>query len=127
VVSFFFIFYALEFFIYRKIKLIYKTIHSLKTQRYSSVNSLFKKFDWDSDPISEVNQEVITWAKDKKEEIDHLKKLADFRKEFAHQSAQINSITSNFTQEKILSALTEKITATGNSIIILKRNYCIGF
>lgn len=82
VVSFFFIFYALEFFIYRKIKLIYKTIHSLKTQRYSSVNSLFKKFDWDSDPISEVNQEVITWAKDKKEEIDHLKKLADFRKEF---------------------------------------------
>ena len=40
--------------------------------------------------------------------------LTDFRKEFARQSAQINSITSNFTQEKILSAITEKITSTGN-------------
>jgi two-component system, OmpR family, phosphate regulon sensor histidine kinase PhoR len=80
--SFFLVYYALEFFIYRKIKLIYKTIHSLKTQRYSGVNALLKKIDHNSDPISEVNQEVITWARDKKEEIDQLKKLADFRKEF---------------------------------------------
>jgi outer membrane lipoprotein-sorting protein len=40
--------------------------------------------------------------------------LADFKKEFAAQSAKINSITSSFTQEKVLTALTEKITSTGN-------------
>jgi outer membrane lipoprotein-sorting protein len=40
--------------------------------------------------------------------------LADFKKEFSIQSAKINSITSSFTQEKVLTALTEKITSTGN-------------
>jgi two-component system phosphate regulon sensor histidine kinase PhoR len=77
--SFFLFFYTLEFFIYRKIKLIYKTIHSLKTQKYDAI---LKNFDWDKDPISEMNKEVIKWARDNKIEIDQLKKLADFRKEF---------------------------------------------
>jgi outer membrane lipoprotein-sorting protein len=36
-----------------------------------------------------------------------------FKKEFAVQSGKITTITSNFTQEKVLSALTEKITSTG--------------
>lgn len=36
-----------------------------------------------------------------------------FKKEFQQQSAQVLSIQSNFTQEKILTALTEKITSTG--------------
>lgn len=77
--SFFLFFYTLEFFIYRKIKLIYKTIHSLKTQKYDAV---LKNFDWDRDPIVEMNKEVIKWARENKMEIDQLKKLADFRKEF---------------------------------------------
>lgn len=77
--SFFLFFYTLEFFIYRKIKLIYKTIHSLKTQKYDAV---LENFDWDKDPIFEMSKEVINWARDKKIEIDQLKKVADFRKEF---------------------------------------------
>ncbi|MES2726838.1 MAG: HAMP domain-containing sensor histidine kinase [Bacteroidota bacterium] len=77
--SFFLFFYTLEFFIYRKIKLIYKTIHSLKTQKYDAV---LENFAWDKDPIFEMSKEVINWARDKKIEIDQLKKLADFRKEF---------------------------------------------
>jgi two-component system phosphate regulon sensor histidine kinase PhoR len=77
--SFFLFFYTLEFFIYRKIKLIYKTIHSLKTQKYDAI---LRNFDWDKDPISEMNKEVIKWARDNKMEIEQLKKLADFRKEF---------------------------------------------
>ncbi len=77
--SFFLFFYTLEFFIYRKIKLIYKTIHSLKTQKYDAILS---NFDWDKDPISEMNKEVIKWARDNRLEIDQLKRLADFRKEF---------------------------------------------
>lgn len=77
--SFFLFFYALEFFIYRKIKLIYKTIHSLKTQKYDAV---LQNFDWDKDPIFEMSKEVISWARDKKMEIAQLRKLADFREEF---------------------------------------------
>ena len=39
--------------------------------------------------------------------------LAVFKKKFASQSASVTTITSDFTQEKTLSALTEKITSTG--------------
>jgi two-component system phosphate regulon sensor histidine kinase PhoR len=77
--TFFLFFYTLEFFIYRKIKLIYKTIHSLKTQKYDAI---LENFDWDKDPIGEMNKEVIKWARDNRMEIDQLKRLADFRKEF---------------------------------------------
>jgi two-component system phosphate regulon sensor histidine kinase PhoR len=79
VFSFVLFFYSLEYFIYKKIKLIYKTIHSLKTQKYDAKLS---NFDWQSDPITNMNKEVINWARDQKEQMEELKKLADFRKEF---------------------------------------------
>jgi two-component system phosphate regulon sensor histidine kinase PhoR len=79
VCAFLLFFYSLEFFIYKKIKLIYKTIHSLKTQKY---DARFSNFRWNTDPIANMNKEVIKWAKDQKEQMDELKKLADFRKEF---------------------------------------------
>ncbi|MBI1223517.1 MAG: sensor histidine kinase [Bacteroidetes bacterium] len=80
VLSFVLFYYALEIFIYRKIKLIYKNIHRLKTTRQKS--TVFNKASLTSDPISEVNQEVILWAKDQNAEIEELKKLENFRKEF---------------------------------------------
>lgn len=79
VISFFLVFYSLEFFIYRKIKLIYKTIHSLKTQKYDARLSNYNLLN---DPITNMNKEVISWARDQKEQMEELKKLADFRKEF---------------------------------------------
>lgn len=78
--SFIFFYYALEIFIYRKIKLIYKNIHRLKTTRHKS--SVFNKDVMSADPITEVSQEVILWAKDQNAEIEELKKLENFRKEF---------------------------------------------
>ena len=39
--------------------------------------------------------------------------IASFKKQFAQESAKVLSITSDFTQEKTLTALTEKITSTG--------------
>lgn len=71
---------ALERFIYRKIKLIYKTIHQLKLKTQS--DSLKQRIKKSPDIISEVNDEVLVWARDKKEEIDELKKLEEYRKEF---------------------------------------------
>ncbi|MBL7858694.1 MAG: outer membrane lipoprotein carrier protein LolA [Cyclobacteriaceae bacterium] len=37
----------------------------------------------------------------------------DFKKQFAAESERVHTITSNFTQEKVLTALTEKITSSG--------------
>jgi two-component system phosphate regulon sensor histidine kinase PhoR len=67
----------LENFIYRKIKLIYKIIHRFKTQKEELT---FKEKE--KDPISEVTDEVMAWAKDYRTEIDKLKKQENFRKEF---------------------------------------------
>ena len=39
--------------------------------------------------------------------------IASFKKQFAQESAKVLSITSDFTQEKTLTALTEKIISTG--------------
>ncbi|MFI5221295.1 MAG: sensor histidine kinase [Bacteroidia bacterium] len=79
IASFVLIFYTLEFFIYKKIKLIYKTIHSLKTQKY---NAQLSNYRWDQDPISNINKDVIKWATDQKEALDELKQQAEYRKEF---------------------------------------------
>jgi two-component system phosphate regulon sensor histidine kinase PhoR len=71
--------YALEFFIYRKIKLIYKSIHQLKTQNDPLLPPLFS---FTEDPIAEVTKDVLQWAKDQTVEIEQLKKNEEFRKEF---------------------------------------------
>jgi len=78
-VTIFLVFYfSVEKFIYRKIKLIYKNIHALK----STKEIADEKMKMSSDVIAEVNDEVITWAKERNSEIDLLIKQADYRKEF---------------------------------------------
>ena len=69
--------YAIERFIYRKIRLIYKSIHRLKTRKNGS-----DPLDFSEDVLSEVNKEVIDWAKDNEKEIDMLKAQEEYRKEF---------------------------------------------
>ncbi|MBC8173638.1 MAG: sensor histidine kinase [Chitinophagales bacterium] len=77
-VAYFVFFTALEKFIYRKIKLIYKNIHDLKSTKQLTD----QKVDMGKDIVSEVNEEVLAWAKDSSKEIDQLKKLENYRKEF---------------------------------------------
>jgi two-component system phosphate regulon sensor histidine kinase PhoR len=79
-ISFYSYKYTLEKFIYEKIKIIYKTIHNLKYQKGDPAS--YKNINLNTDIISEVNQQVLTWAQDKKEEIDKLKNLEIYRKEF---------------------------------------------
>lgn len=78
-VSYFLIFSAIDFFIYRKIKLIYKNIHSLKTMKLEPQRSPDKTA---VDPLSEVEQQVMGWAEDRKTEIEQLKMAESYRKEF---------------------------------------------
>ena len=75
----FFIFqYLLEEFIYRKIKLIYKTISTFKDSKVKAI----EKVDLSEDIIANVNNEVMAWQEDQSKEIAELKKMENFRKEF---------------------------------------------
>lgn len=70
--------FALEKFIYEKIRIIYKTIHNLKRPKDGEKFRLNIR----EDTIERVNQEVLEWGQDKTKEIEELKKLAVYRREF---------------------------------------------
>ena len=73
-------FFAIVFlnnFIFEKIKPIYRTIHSVNTPGQDFYKALLRK-----DIIAEVRNEVALWAKDKANEINQLKELEKYRREF---------------------------------------------
>lgn len=78
--SYFVFHYILERFIYEKIKLIYKTILSQKATAAEKKEKM--RSGGDSDVIEEVNQQVLDWASDRRKEIQRLKQLADYRREY---------------------------------------------
>lgn len=69
---------AVERFIYRKIKLIYKTIHNLKLSPDEETRDL----DLNTNVLQEVKTEVEKWDKTNKEEIERLKGVENYRREF---------------------------------------------
>jgi len=69
---------AVERFIYRKIKLIYKTIHNLKL----TTGEKAKEFNLNTNVLTEVKEEVENWDKLNKKEIERLKGLENYRREF---------------------------------------------
>lgn len=77
--TFIIILFGLELFIYRKIKLIYKTIHKFKTSRIQTTKYID---NYNLDPIKRVNDEVLEWARDQSREISDLRASEQFRKEF---------------------------------------------
>ena len=70
--------YILDKFIYEKIRLIYKTIHNLKVSQKQPKTALISK----KNIIDEANREVLEWAENKTKEIEDLKKLEAYRREF---------------------------------------------
>ena len=72
-------YYLIERYVYSKIKLIYKLIHNLKLGKdlKDALGDYVSK-----DPITDVEHEVTEWARDKKTEIETLKKQEQFRREF---------------------------------------------
>ncbi len=71
------VYYTLNNFIFEKINPIYKTIHNKNIPEKELRKDLEEK-----DVVREVNDEVIKWAKNKTQEIAHLKQMAKYRKEF---------------------------------------------
>ncbi|MBD1386972.1 sensor histidine kinase [Mucilaginibacter rigui] len=79
ITSYIVFYYLIEKYIYSKIKLIYKLIHNLKLGR-DLRDALGEHVS--ADPINDVEHEVQEWAKQKKSEIDELKKQEKFRRDF---------------------------------------------
>lgn len=77
IVSFLFINYSISKFFNEKIKIIYKTIGELQIKPRKTNKK--RKSD---DVLDIVNQVVLSWSKEKKQEIEKLKQMADYRREF---------------------------------------------
>src|SRR5688572_5454845 len=78
-VSYLLIFVVLEFLIFGEIKKIYKLIEKLKKKELSNIG---KQKSAMLNPLSNINEEIYSFADLKQKEIDELKKLEAFRKEF---------------------------------------------
>lgn len=72
--------YTIENFIYDKIKLIYKTIHNFKVSKEAKQDKF--TLDLKTDVLAEVNEQVTNWAQEQTNEIEQLKNLEKYRKEF---------------------------------------------
>src|SRR4051812_30767552 len=77
--SYFLILTIIQNFIYRKIKLIYKFIHQTKA---SKKEEMYYKYILPKKSIDEVREDVEEWAEQKKAEIEGLRKVEKYRKEF---------------------------------------------
>jgi two-component system phosphate regulon sensor histidine kinase PhoR len=80
VISFIVFYYLIERYVYSRIKLIYKLIHNLKLGR--DLRDALGETTNSADPISDVEQDVKEWAREKKIEVDELRKQEKFRREF---------------------------------------------
>jgi two-component system phosphate regulon sensor histidine kinase PhoR len=67
---------VLQQFIYEKIKLIFRNMHSMKVERDAF------QLDMNKDVLGDVNKKVVNWAEDRMAEIKDLREKENFRKEF---------------------------------------------
>ncbi|MCF8464464.1 MAG: sensor histidine kinase [Flavobacteriales bacterium] len=77
-VSYLVVRYAVNHFIYEKIKLIYKTIHDLKTPK-AQLKAMLQA---DMNSLETVNKDVISWAETKQQEIQSLQEQEEYRRDF---------------------------------------------
>lgn len=82
--SYFLISFVLEWFIYRKIKLIYKFIYQTKASKREET---YYKYILPQKSIDEVKEDVEQWAEQRSAEIELLKKNEAYRKEFLQNLA----------------------------------------
>lgn len=70
---------TLEFFIFREINNIYDVLNKLKDQEHSFIEDGIER---SLNPLKRINQEIYSYASDKQREIEELKRMAAFRREF---------------------------------------------
>ncbi|MFZ4785142.1 MAG: sensor histidine kinase [Flavobacteriales bacterium] len=77
-ISYFIVFNFIERFLYSKVKIIFKTIHSMKTQG----GDVKPRIRMSEDVLSGLNERVADWAEEKIKEIKDLQATENFRREF---------------------------------------------
>ena len=70
-------YYLIKYFLQHKVRLIYRTLHELKSARTE-----VQRIDMDTDVLEEINRETQEWAREKKEEIKELEERELYRREF---------------------------------------------
>jgi len=78
-VSYLLIFVVLEFLVFREINKIYKLVEKLKKKELYKID---KQKSAPLNPLKTINEEIFSFAELKQQEIDELKKLEAFRREF---------------------------------------------
>ncbi|GAB2795519.1 ATP-binding protein [Rhabdobacter roseus] len=79
VVSFFLVLYTIEIIVYREVNKMYRSIHKLKLKDFSiSRKSLIRE----NNPLKRLNDEIFVYVAKKQKEIEELRKLEQFRREF---------------------------------------------
>jgi two-component system, OmpR family, phosphate regulon sensor histidine kinase PhoR len=78
-VSYILVFVVLEFLIFREINTIYKMIEKLRKKELSGI---VKQKSGSLNPLQKINDEIFSFAVLKQKEIDELRKLEAFRREF---------------------------------------------
>ena len=82
-VSYLLTFIIFEFLIFREIKEIYKLFDKLKKRELSAAESKSTRLN----PLKNITEEIFDYADLKQKEIDELKKLETFRREFIEYSS----------------------------------------
>ncbi len=78
--SFFLVLYAVDILVFREVNKMYRTIHKLKMRDFNMAPR--KKLIQESNPMKTINDEIFVYVTKKQKEIDELKKLELFRREF---------------------------------------------
>ncbi|GAB2554164.1 sensor histidine kinase [Spirosoma aerophilum] len=78
-ISFFLVLYAIELLVFREVNKMYKTIHKLKIRDFNISRKAIIK---NTNPFKKLNDEIFVYVARKQKEIDELKRLELFRREF---------------------------------------------
>ncbi|GGC12954.1 sensor histidine kinase [Dyadobacter sediminis] len=80
VTSFFLVLYTVDILVFREVNKMYRTIQKLKMRDFNIAPR--KKLIQESNPLRTINDEIFVYVTKKQKEIDELKKLELFRREF---------------------------------------------
>lgn len=78
--TFFLVLYTIDTLVFREVNKMYRTIHKLKMRDFNITPR--KKLIQESNPMKTINDEIFVYVTKKQKEIDELKKLEQFRREF---------------------------------------------
>jgi two-component system phosphate regulon sensor histidine kinase PhoR len=78
--AFFSVYLPVRLFIYSRLKHLYIAIHNYRKTEVSEQE--LKEIEFSDDVFDDINKEVSVWAEERKAEIDRLKKLETYRKEY---------------------------------------------